>query len=83
MSTCAFRFAFLHLCVCLHLYVSVGKEQVHDDVLREDLRVVNSEFDARQLLGQLLSLVLLPGFPDVVKQGVLEGGTAKTDALQR
>lgn len=61
--------------LCLYLYVSVGKQQVHDNVLSEDLCVVDSEFDTRKLLGQLLSLVLLPGLPDVIEQRVLEGGT--------
>lgn len=63
---------------CFHLYVSVGEEQVHDDVLGQDLGVVHAELDAGQFLGQLLALVLLPGLPDVVQQRVLEGGAAKT-----
>lgn len=62
-----------------YLYVSVGEQQVHDDVLREDLGVVDPEFDAGQLLGQLLALVLLPGLADVVQQGVLVGGAARND----
>lgn len=62
--------------MCLYLYVSVGEQQVHDDVLREDLSVVDAEFDAWKLLRQLLSLVLLSGLPDVIQQGVLKGGTA-------
>lgn len=78
------------MCFFYYLYVSVGKQQVHDDVLGENFRVVDSEFDARKLLGQLLSLVLLPGLPDVVQQGVLkrstvgdrqvQGGTIRTEA---
>lgn len=60
----------------VYLYVSVREQQVHDDVLREDLGVVDAELDARELLRQLLSLVLLPRLPDVVQQRVLEGGTA-------
>lgn len=58
---------FVHLpVVCLHLYVSVGEQQVHDDVLGEDLCVVDPEFDSGKLLGQLLSLVFFSGLPDVI-----------------
>lgn len=52
--------------MCWYLYVSVREQQVHDDVLSEHLCVVDSEFDAGKLLGQLLSLVLLSGLPDVI-----------------
>lgn len=58
------------------LYVSVRKQQVHDDVLGEDLCVVDPKFDSGKLLGQLLSLVLLSGLPDVIQQGVLKGSAA-------
>ena len=60
--------------LCWYLNVSVGEQQVHDDVLRQDLGVVDPEFDAGKFLGQFLSLVFLPGLPDVVQQGVLIGG---------
>jgi len=66
------------VCVVLHgvyLYVSVGEEQVHDDVLGEHLGVVDAQLDAGKLLGELLPLVLLPRLADVVQQRVLEGGT--------
>ncbi len=63
--------------VSLYLYVSVGKQQVHDDVLSEDLRVVNAEFDAGELLRQLLPLVFLSCLPDVIQQRVLVGSTAE------
>lgn len=72
----------MYVCVCCDcvfvgdLYVSVGKQQVHDDVLGEDLCVVDPEFDSGKLLGQLLSLVLLSGLPDVIQQGVLKGSAA-------
>lgn len=59
----------------MYLYVPVRKQQVHHDVLGENLRVVDPEFNAGELLGQLLSLVLLSGLPDVVQQGVLKRGT--------
>lgn len=61
-----------------YLDVSVGEQQVHDDVLGQDLRVVDAELDARQLLGQLLALVFLSGLSDVVQQSVFKGGAAKT-----
>lgn len=62
--------------LCSYLYISVGKQQVHHDVLREDLCVVDSEFNAGKLLGQLLSLIFLSGLSDVVQQGVLKRGAA-------
>lgn len=61
-----------------YLDVSVGEQQVHDDVLGQDLRVVDAELDAGQLLGQLLALVFLSGLSDVVQQSVFEGGAVKT-----
>lgn len=63
----------------MYLNVSVGKQQVHDDVLRQNLCVVDPKFNPGELLGQLLSLVFLPGLPDVVQQGVLKGSTVKMD----
>lgn len=50
-----------------YLDISVGKEQVHDDILGQHLRVVDAELDPGQLLGQLLPLVLIPGFPDIIQ----------------
>lgn len=50
----------------VYLYVSVGEQQVHDDVLGQDLRVVDAEFDAGELLGELLALIFLSGLSDVI-----------------
>lgn len=60
-----------------HLYVSVGEEQIHDDVLRQNLRVVDAQFDSRQFLGQFLTLILISSFSDVIQQRVFERSALK------
>lgn len=60
-----------------YLYVSVGEEQIHDDVLRQNLRVVDAQFDSRQFLGQFLTLILISSFSDVIQQRVFERSALK------
>lgn len=60
-----------------YLYVSVGEEQIHDDVLRQNLRVVYAQFDSRQFLGQFLTLILISSFSDVIQQRVFERSALK------
>ncbi len=51
----------------IYLYISVGEKQVHNNVLSQNLSVVNAEFDTGKLLGQLLTLVFISSFSDVVQ----------------
>lgn len=60
-----------------YLYVSVGEEQIHDDVLRQNFRVVDAQFDSRQFLGQFLTLILISSFSDVIQQRVFERSALK------
>lgn len=63
-----------------HLHVSVGKQQVHDDVRAQQLHAVQSPLQASQLLPQLLPAEPLPGLPDVLPNGLPE---IATDAQSR
>lgn len=62
--------------MCSDLDVSVGKQQVHDDVLGQNFGVVDAEFDAGEFFGQFFSLIFFSGFSDVIEQSVLKGGAA-------
>lgn len=57
----------LRQAVHVYLDVSVGQQQVDDDVHWEALHVVQSLLDAAQLGGQLHARVELTGFADLVQ----------------
>lgn len=59
-----------------YLDVPVREEQVHHDILSQNFGVIDAQLDSGQFLRQLLALVLLPSFTDVVQQGVFKGGAA-------
>lgn len=63
--------------VQVYLNVSVGQQQVDDDVDWEALHVVQSLLDAAQLGGQFHARVELPSFADLVQDCLPEVLTAK------
>lgn len=74
MHLCAVYKAFT---VQVYLDVSVGEQQVDDDVDWQALHVVQPLLDAAQLGSQLHARVELPGFPDLVQDGLPEVLTVK------
>lgn len=60
----------MFLVYSIYLYISVGEKQVHHNVLSQNLSVVDAEFDPGKLFGQLLTLVFISSFSDVVQKCV-------------
>lgn len=53
--------------VSSHLDISVGKQQVDNNVCRQNFNIVYPLPDPRQLSRQLFTSVQIPSFPDVVE----------------
>lgn len=60
----------MFLVYSIYLYISVREKQVHHNVLSQNLSVVDAEFDPGKLLGQLLTLVFISSFSDVIQKSV-------------
>lgn len=53
-----------------HLHITIGEQQVHDDIQAQQLHAVQSPLQAGQLLPQLLPTKPLPCLSDVLPNGL-------------
>lgn len=72
----------MFLAYSIYLYISVGEKQVHYNVLSQNLSVVDAEFDPGKLLSQLLTLVFISSFSDVVQESVFVRSTVREEFIK-